>query len=217
MATVLRTEKLCKSFSNGGVQQHIIKNLDLKILKQDFTVIIASMIEHDGATNVEYAVRVSDQVITGGSKEIKIRSFLNLPELLESLMVKISTAVSLTARLFMGISALVVMMILWILMESEIRRQRRELGIMKGMGYTSKELMLQLAFRIMPTALLAVVIGTLLAVDATALLVSFIGNVPVNLPAVLLLDCCILAFCFGCAYLGARKIRKISVYELMTE
>ena len=186
-------------------------------MRQRAEQIIASMIEQDGATNVEYAVRVGDQVITGGSKEIKIQSFLNLPELLESLMVKISTAVSLTTRLFMGISALVVMMILWILMESEIRRQRRELGIMKGMGYTSKELMLQLAFRIMPTALVAVIIGTLLAVGATALLVSFIGNVPVNLPAVLLLDCCILGFCFGCAYLGAGKIRKISVYELMTE
>lgn len=186
-------------------------------VRQRAEQIIASMIGQDGATNVEYAVRVGDQVITGGSREIKIQSFLNLPELLESLMEQISTAVSLTTRLFMGISALVVMMILWILMESEIRRQRRELGIMKGMGYTSKELMLQLAFRIMPAALLAVIIGTLLAVGATALLVSFIGNVPVNLPAVLLLDCCILGFCFGCAYLGAGKIRKISVYELMTE
>ena len=39
MATVLRTEKLCKSFSNGGLQQHIIKNLDLEIRQEDFTVI----------------------------------------------------------------------------------------------------------------------------------------------------------------------------------
>ena len=44
-----------------------------------------------------------------------------------------------------------------------------------------------------------------------------IGAVPVNLPEVLLLDLAILAFCFGCAYLSARKIKKISVYELMTE
>ena len=206
-----------KSAESLGSEENIAADSYEARVRQRAEQIIASMIEQDGATNVEYSIRVGDQVITGGSKEIKIRSFLNLPELLESLMVQISTAVSLTARLFMGISALVVMMILWILMESEIRRQRRELGIMKGMGYTSKELMLQLAFRIMPTALLAVVIGTLLAVGATVLLVSFIGNVPVNLPAVLLLDCCILAFCFGCAYLGARKIRKISVYELMTE
>lgn len=31
MSTILHTDKLCKSFSNGGLQQHIIKNLDLEI------------------------------------------------------------------------------------------------------------------------------------------------------------------------------------------
>ena len=39
MSTILHTEKLCKSFSNGGLQQHIIKNLDLEIREKDFTVI----------------------------------------------------------------------------------------------------------------------------------------------------------------------------------
>ena len=27
VSSILRTEKLCKSFSNGGIQQHVIKNL----------------------------------------------------------------------------------------------------------------------------------------------------------------------------------------------
>ena len=34
-SSVLRTEKLCKSFSNGGVQQHVIKNLDVEIIEGD--------------------------------------------------------------------------------------------------------------------------------------------------------------------------------------
>lgn len=39
---VIKTEKLSKSFSIGGKQQHIIKNLDLEIYKGDFTVIMGS-------------------------------------------------------------------------------------------------------------------------------------------------------------------------------
>lgn len=39
---VIKTEKLSKSFSVGGKQQHIIKNLDLEIYKGDFTVIMGS-------------------------------------------------------------------------------------------------------------------------------------------------------------------------------
>ena len=35
MIPVLRTEKLCKSFSNGGTQQHVIKKLDLEIMEGD--------------------------------------------------------------------------------------------------------------------------------------------------------------------------------------
>ncbi len=132
-------------------------------------------------------------------------------------MEKMCSAVSVTTKIFMAVAASVVMSILTILMSSEIRRQRRDLGIMKGMGYTSKELMLQLAFQIMPAVITAVAVGTILSIAAVKLLTGMVGVIPVNVPAVLVLDAVIIAFCFGCAYFGARKIKKISVYELMTE
>jgi len=37
---ILKTDKLCKTFSSGGVQQHILKNLDMEIYEGDFTVIM---------------------------------------------------------------------------------------------------------------------------------------------------------------------------------
>ena len=39
---IIKTDKLCKSFSVGGVQHHIIKNMDLEIYEGDFTVIMGS-------------------------------------------------------------------------------------------------------------------------------------------------------------------------------
>lgn len=39
---ILKTEKLCKSFSNGGVQQHVLKNIDLELYQGDFTVIMGA-------------------------------------------------------------------------------------------------------------------------------------------------------------------------------
>lgn len=38
--TLIKTEKLCKTFSNNGVMQHILKNIDLEIYGGDFTVIM---------------------------------------------------------------------------------------------------------------------------------------------------------------------------------
>ncbi len=39
---ILKTEKLCKTFSNGGQQQHVLKNIDLNLYRGDFTVIMGS-------------------------------------------------------------------------------------------------------------------------------------------------------------------------------
>lgn len=39
---LLKTEKLSKSFSNGGTMQHVLKNIDLQLYKGDFTVIMGA-------------------------------------------------------------------------------------------------------------------------------------------------------------------------------
>ena len=51
---ILRTEKLCKSFSNGGVLQHVIKNLDLSLNEKEFTVIMGA--SGSGKSTLLYAL-----------------------------------------------------------------------------------------------------------------------------------------------------------------
>ena len=63
MSSVLKTEKLCKSFSNGGVQQHVIKNLDLEIVKGDFTVIMGA--SGSGKSTLLYALSGMDKPTMG--------------------------------------------------------------------------------------------------------------------------------------------------------
>ena len=42
MKNVIETKKLCKTFSNGGVQQHVLKNINLEIYEGDFTIIMGA-------------------------------------------------------------------------------------------------------------------------------------------------------------------------------
>ncbi len=179
--------------------------------------VMSALMQQEGITQMEYSIQAGDTVVSGNSSAIRIQYYNNIFELLQTLMATLITLISVLTKMFMAIAAVVVAMILSILMESEIRQQRRDLGIMKSMGYTSRELMLQLAFRIMPPAFFAVAIGTALSILLTKLFTGLIGTVSLNIPAVLLVDVLILAFCFGCAYFNAGKIKKISVYELMTE
>ena len=72
-SSILRTEKLCKSFSNGGVQQHVIKNLDLEIMEGDFTVIMGA--SGSGKSTLLYALSGMDKPSMGrilfGDREIQ--------------------------------------------------------------------------------------------------------------------------------------------------
>lgn len=63
MNVILKTEKLCKSFSNDGTQQHVIKNLDLEIMENDFTVIMGS--SGSGKSTLLYALSGMDKPTLG--------------------------------------------------------------------------------------------------------------------------------------------------------
>ena len=61
--SIIKTEKLCKSFSVGGVQHHIIKNMDLDIYDGDFTVIMGS--SGAGKSTLMYALSGMDRASLG--------------------------------------------------------------------------------------------------------------------------------------------------------
>lgn len=60
---ILKTEKLCKTFSNGGLQQHVLKNLDIEIYQGDFTVIMGS--SGAGKSTLLYSLSGMDQPTLG--------------------------------------------------------------------------------------------------------------------------------------------------------
>ena len=62
-SSILRTEKLSKSFSNGGRQQHVIKNLDMEIIDGDFTVIMGA--SGSGKSTLLYALSGMDKPSLG--------------------------------------------------------------------------------------------------------------------------------------------------------
>jgi putative ABC transport system ATP-binding protein len=60
---LLRTEKLCKTFSSSGVQQHVLKNLDISFMEKDFTVIMGS--SGSGKSTLLYALSGMDKPTLG--------------------------------------------------------------------------------------------------------------------------------------------------------
>lgn len=60
---ILTTQKLCKTFSHAGMQQHVLKNLDMEIREGDFTVIMGA--SGAGKSTLLYALSGMDKPTLG--------------------------------------------------------------------------------------------------------------------------------------------------------
>ncbi|WP_058302925.1 ABC transporter ATP-binding protein [Gorillibacterium timonense] len=60
---MIKTNKLSKSFSSGGMQQHVLKNLDMEIVDGDFTIIMGS--SGAGKSTLLYALSGMDKPTLG--------------------------------------------------------------------------------------------------------------------------------------------------------
>lgn len=61
--TILRTNMLSKTFSTGGLQQHVLKNLNLEIREGDFTIIMGA--SGSGKSTLLYALSGMDKPTLG--------------------------------------------------------------------------------------------------------------------------------------------------------
>ena len=180
--------------------------------------LIAEYLANHGADHIEYSIQIGDKTISGSSESFAVKNVQDIKHVLQTQMGGIFSTISLTSWSLMGIAAVVSAIIIIALMEQAVRRQRKELGIMLGLGYTTKELMVQLEMRIMPAVIVAIILGT---VGAAAVLHAamdiMVGTTPIHIPMMIVTIIIMILFCFGCAYVGAGRIKKISVTELMTE
>ena len=186
-------------------------------IKSAADIEMAKAMTEQGVSYIEYAIRVGNEIITGSSSAMKIKNLTFVEKENQEIANMLCISFAGIAVILMVISAITVMLMLSILMASVIRKQYRELGIMKGMGYTSKELMFQMAFRIIPVAVTAVAAGNVLAILLIQVVNIYVARITLSAAGIISVDLAVLAFCFACAYISSGKIKKISVYELITE
>ena len=180
---------------------------------------LALLTSQYGVTNIDYAVVVDGQVITGNSRHFIIKDVSSLMTLAEQQLTNVSAVSEYGSVGAMLVLSAVVAIILWLIASSNVKRQRRKLGIMKGMGYTAKDLMKQIAIKTMPVTIVSVIIASFAAkyVYSTFWLMAFGVVGELNIPLTILADVILVAFCYAVTYISAGRIKAISVTELMTE
>ncbi|MDF2921814.1 MAG: hypothetical protein K0R57_728 [Paenibacillaceae bacterium] len=150
---------------------------------------------------------------------------LNVEEWLEGTLSTFSGAVSSITWTITAVTMLVVSLILYLVIKTLILRRRREFGILKGLGFTSRHLMTQVALSLLPVIVLGVAAGCVLGYfysdSLFVLLLSSLGIYNVHFSfnplQALLLCLTLVAMSYGVSMLVSRRIRKISVYSLISD
>lgn len=140
-------------------------------------------------------------------------------------LASISGGVSLICSIFLMITVAVVIMVVMLLIKTKIRRERKNYGIYKALGFTTWQLMIQTMMSNLPVILLGTAAGAAAAKYLTnamiALVLRFCGIQKTDMDTsfiwVLLTVGIIMTAALAVAFLCSAKIRKIEPVTLLQE
>jgi putative ABC transport system permease protein len=154
-----------------------------------------------------------------------LESVVNLDELMDAQLAVYGDIFFMVAIALVAITALVIFLVLYLVLKTVILRRRRELGIQKALGFTTRQLMNQLALYFIPVIALGVAAGGLLGIFGfNAIFVSLTksmgimtASMPAPVPATIVMCAGLIIVAYAFAMMIAGRIRKISAYALVSE
>ncbi len=134
-------------------------------------------------------------------------------------------AVTIIIYLLVILSVLTILIVIRLLLKTVFIKKEKEFGIKKAVGFTSSQLRLQIALSLLPTTLIASIIGAfagyILINPLFALIFRGFGIMKSDLiikmifilPSIILVSLVV----FGFGYVMSGKMKKISAYNLIQE
>ncbi|HEY5584531.1 MAG TPA: FtsX-like permease family protein [Ruminiclostridium sp.] len=155
----------------------------------------------------------------------KIAAIVNLNELMKSQLGSYVKIISIVTYLILIVTALVVVMILYLIIKAMIISRRKEFGIQKALGYTTLQLMTQTSMSFLPVVLLGAILGSIVGSfyinSLLSVLFKGIGVMKVAfvVPYLWIGFMCIgiCALSYAVSMLVSWRLRKITAYALMVE
>lgn len=148
---------------------------------------------------------------------------VDFEELIESQMDTFINVANLMVIIMSIISGCIILLVLYLLMKTLIYNRRYEYGILKAVGYKSKDLIIQNVLSFMPTIIIGTLIGTVISYYATnpyiGMMMRSFGIMKCNMVLPMDLMIITVVFIIGTSLIGtilmSLKIRKIEPHKLL--
>ncbi|BCZ47709.1 hypothetical protein psyc5s11_37760 [Clostridium gelidum] len=219
-------KKYGKSTSEAALGSQVSGDDEYSKVKKIAEEKVANLLKLYNVDSVDYALMVDGKIVVSGNSNIyKIEKITNMKTQLGNQLGSMSTTISSLSKIIAVATMVIIALILSFMIKAMIIKRKVEFGTFKAIGYTTKELMIQIALSFMPTAILGTIIGTIVGYLAVNPLLTIalhsIGisqfETTINVMALIGVIILIIGFTFLVAMVEAYKVKKISVYELLTE
>lgn len=212
---------------------YIVSGIDQKMNNMG----LKAMMAKDGAVRLNgdclsmylYVYTKGDISFDEISKKVK-DSFSNISimdgnKVAEGAMETVNMAMAAICAIFVGITVFVVVMVETLLVKSKIIRERKNLGLNKAFGFTTKQLISQTMMMNLPVITLGAVIGSVLSIflmePMVLLCLNFCGLKKLELVSnplwIGITIVGILLIATLSAFLSSVKIRKIAPVQMLTD
>lgn len=207
-----------QSFNNGGMT--VLMTYDgLLSLQSDFVLNQIYVYLNNGTEAKDF---IKSVIAAEGNI---FRTTVDTKEIIESQFGSFGSIFAAIAAAIFAMTVLVVVLVLYMIIKTMILRRKREFGIQKAVGFTTLQLMNQIALHYTPIIFSGVVLGGIAGFFSLnplfAALTSSAGIIKVNMPSPLgwtIIVCLVLIMlAYTVSMLIAWRIRKISAYSLISE
>ena len=135
------------------------------------------------------------------------------------------SAVSLIVMIMVALNVAIILLVVKILLKTLFIKKEKEFGIKKAVGFTSRQLKLQLSLSLLPITLVASVLGSLLGfVLVNPLMTAILSGFGMHkidfivFPLLILLAIVLIGvLVFVMTYIMSGSMKKVSAYELISE
>lgn len=182
-------------------------------------------------TNTSYYLSLSDETdIDGFNAQIEerfaenVNAVINIQSTMDAVASVYVALMTVIVIAILVLSAVIIAFVLYLLVRTMLNQKSRDYGVMKALGFTTGQLILQTALSFMPTVTVSAAIGltvcSFIINPLTALFLSGIGivkctfTVPVGFTAAAGVGLAL--FAFGTLCLLSLKIRKITPKALLS-
>ncbi|MCL2091000.1 MAG: FtsX-like permease family protein [Micrococcales bacterium] len=182
--------------------------------------LIGDYLQIRGLDSVEYAVDYQGEIIMSGtSRAYRVAEVLSFDVIIDQ-TADAASAITTVLIALIGISAVVLALITYTVIDSVIAARRHDLGLFKAVGYTDARLRAQITTQLLPPAAVGTALGVMVAaLGASELMGALVPGFRMAVPVVGLVATSLgfLAVIAATAWVTARRVARIQPYELITE